>query len=812
MWQGLINMTRKKISLNLATLVAAQLLAAAVPTQAQVPQQAQASAISASQASVQADAAAATAQAAARAPAPAKPQDQEALQEVTVTAQRRLENVQSVPMSMTVLDSKDLTQRQIYDIIDYGTSVPNLTFGYDTNFGFSNSRSITIRGVEGNDTTGFYLDDTPIPESVDPRIVDISRIEVLRGPQGTLYGADSEGGTVRLITDQPDPNEFDGRAHASISDTWNTVEPNYVADGALNIPIIEDHLALRAVVLYDAEAGYFSRLFPTEPPFGTTYEKVDNVAADGTRGASLALAWKPTDGLTVTPRVLYQRSAYNGFPYSDHTYYQVPAPAVAPTNLNLVPDNFDQVRLYNIPEGGYDSWTLYSLAVNYDTGYGTLTSSTSYFQRSLYETEDISDYNYQILEMPFPTPISSGTIHNEFAQEVRFSSQLPGPVQFVAGAWFESFADRNFAPPATAPGLNEYFGGTPTMPAAGLNPLNPDEITAWNILEHYHEPALYGELTYSATDALKLIAGLRAYRDSITSSSWNEGLVYGGPRQTYPATNVTQTGLNPKAELDYQLTPEQMVYALASKGFRPGGATPPVPLVFGCGAQLAALGVTQDETRRFDSDSLWNYELGSKNQWFDQRVTVNGAIYYIDWKNLQQVIDLPCGFSYTANVGAATSKGAELEASAKPIRSLELSAGVGYEHAIVTQSGSESPQQPGTPVYQVPRWTGNVQATHTLQLNGDLQLVSNVSYAYVDGRYSGNNNPYVPRYLAAYDLLNTRFALEWSRMQVALFCKNVTNEHAELDDSLSIGAEVIGRPRIVTNQPRTVGLEFIEQF
>lgn len=791
-------MDRRKLSLNLAAVVVAAQMLVAIPTQAQAP--------------AQADTAAPASQTTARAAAPATPQTQEQLQEVTVTAQRRLENVQSVPMSMTVLDSKALTERQVYDIIDYASSVPNLTFGYDTNFGFSNSRSITIRGVEGSNTTGFYLDDTPLPESVDPRIVDVSRIEVLRGPQGTLYGADSEGGTVRLITDQPDPQQFDGRVHASVSDTWNTVEPNYIADGAINVPVISDTLALRIVGLYDGEAGYFSRLFPTEPPFGTTYDKVDNVAADTTRGGSVALVWKPSGAVTVTPRVLYQRSAYNGLPYSDHTTYEVPPPAVAPTNLNLVPDNFVQVRLYDIPEGGYDSWTLYSLSVNYDTGYGTLTSSTSYFQRSLFETEDISDYNYQILGMPFPTPISSGTDHNEFVQEVRFASQLPGPVQFVTGAWFETFTDKNYAPPATAPGLNEYFGGTPTMPAEGLNPLNPDEITAWNILEHYHEPALYGELTYSATDALKLIGGLRAYRDSISGSSWQEGLVYGGPRQTYPATDISQSGVNPKGELDYQLTPDHMVYALASKGFRPGGVTSPVPLVYGCGSELAAIGVTQDETRHFDSDSLWNYEVGSKNEWLDHRLTVNGAVYYIDWKNLQQYVSLPCGFEYVANVGAATSKGAELEASTRPLRSLELSGGVGYEHAIVTQSGAESPQQPGTPVYQVPRWTGNIEGTHTLELTENLQLVSNVNYAYVDGRYSGNNNPYVPRYFGAYDLLNARFALAWTKTQVALFCKNVTNEHAALDDSLSIGAEVIGRPRIVTNQPRTVGLEFIEQF
>jgi len=736
---------------------------------------------------------------------------QETLQEVIVTAERRAENVQSVPMSITVLSPEDITEREILSFFDYGTAVPNLAFGY-TNYGLANGRTISIRGVAGNDTTGFYIDDTPLPDSIDPRIVDIARIEVLRGPQGTLYGARSEGGTVRLITEQPNVDQTDARVRLSLSDTWNTVEPNYLGDFTINVPLVKDSLALRVMGLYDAEAGYFSREFPTEPPFGTTYERVDNVAADTTRGLSIALAWKPTGALTVTPRYLYQRSEYNGFPYSDHTTYSVPPPAVPPTNLDLEPNNFVQVRLYDIPEGGYDSWTLYSLTLSYDTSFGNFVSSTSYFTRSLFETEDASDYNYQILGQPFYTPISAGMTHNEFVQEIRFASQLHGPTQFVTGVYFEEFAERSYFPPAIAPGLNEYFGGTPTMPAAGLNPLNPDEITASDIREHQHEPAVYGEVTYQVSKPVKLIGGLRAYWNTTTSSSWQEGLVIGGPRITDPTESITESGVNPKVEVDYEPTGGKLLYALASKGFRPGGVSPSVPSVFGCGEQLAALGVTQEQTRHFSSDYLWNYELGGKTQWLDQRLTVNGALYYIDWRNLQQAVLLPCGFGYTANVGKATSKGFELETSARPLQSLELSAGVGYEHAIVTESGPSSPQLPGSPVYQVPDWTGNLSATQTQPLNGSLQLVSNVTYAYVGQRYSANNNPYNPRLLSAYSLLDLRFALQWSKSQLALFCKNVTNEHAELADNVSIAAEVIGRPRIVTNQPRTVGLEFIQRF
>lgn len=740
------------------------------------------------------------------------PADQEALQEVVVTAERRNENLQIVPMSITALSAVQIEQRNIVSFIDYGTTVPNLAFGY-SGVGYSNARTISIRGVAGANTTGFYIDDTPLPDTIDPRIVDIERIEVLRGPQGTLYGARSEGGTVRLITDQPDVNDFSARVHTGVSDTWNTDQPNRYADGAINIPLVTDRLALRVVALVDYEAGFFQRLFPAEPPFGTTLDKVDNVADSDVSGFSAALAWKAADALTVTPRFMYQQNVYNGFPYSDHTFYQVPPPAVPPTDLNLDPNNFVQRRLYDVPEGGHDRWYLESLTANYHTEYGDFVSSTSYFERDLLETEDASDYNYQIFGAPFETPITQGTTVHEFVQELRFASHLTGAWQYVAGLYYESMVGQPaYDPPAIAPGLNAYFGGTPTMPAAGLNPLNPDEVTAYYEHAKETEPAAYGEIYYQITNQWKLIGGARVYQNKTTEEGWQEGIVDGGPRITNPPETVTQNGVNPKAEVDYQATPDEMVYASASKGFRPGGVSPSVPTAFGCGASLAALGVTVDEARLYKSDSLWSYEVGEKSTWFNQRLTVNAAAFYIDWKNLQQSILLPCGFGYTGNVGAAKSEGFELEARARPIESLDLSAGVGYEHAVVTQSSATSPQQPGDPIYQVPDWTANVAATQTQALTGGLNLVSNVTYGYVDHSYSANNNPFVPRVRAAYGLLNARFALDFSKYQVALFGKNLQNTHADLADNASIAAEVVGRPRIVTNQPRTIGLDFVARF
>jgi len=739
--------------------------------------------------------------------APARAQD--SIEEVTVTAQRRAENVQTVPMSISVLDASQLEQRAVQSFADYGTRIPNLGFSYG-GVGMANSRSIAIRGVSGFNTTGFYLDDTPIPESIDPRIVDIERIEVLRGPQGTLYGARSEGGTVRLITEQP-KDTFGIRTHVGVSDTWNTTEPNYVADAAINVPLIPDRLALRVVGLYDSEAGFFRRSYPSTPT-GTDFHTVENVAANRTTGGSIALAWKVNDDFTVTPRMLYQKTGTNGFPYSDHTTYSIPPPQTAP-QLNLDPNNFVQQRLYNIPEGGHDEWKLYSLTLSYHTDFGDFVSSSSYFDRDIFEVEDISDYGNQLFGKAFYNPVGGGSTTHQFVQEVRFASNFSAPVQFIGGFYYEhSTGSPLYQPPVIDVGINEYFGGTAENPAPGTNPLNPDEITASRQTETTSEPALYGEVSYQITQPLKLTVGARLYRSKNTSGDYQEGIVDGGARIVDPTETLIQSGVNPKAELDYQLTGDKMVYASASKGFRPGGFHLSVPVAFGCNDSLAELGVSEEQARHYKSDSLWNYEVGAKTSWLDRRLTVNGAAYYIDWKNLQQDILLPCGFSYIGNVGSAKSEGFEFETHARPLPQLDLSAGVGYTHAVITSSNATSPQQPGSPVYQVPDWTGNVTATHTQPLPGTFSLVSTLTYAYVGESKSANNDPFNPRDRQPYSLIDARCALTWAQYQLALVGKNLTNKHANLSDSVPEGAEVVGRPRIVTNQPRTIGLDFIATF
>ncbi|HEY7962970.1 MAG TPA: TonB-dependent receptor plug domain-containing protein, partial [Steroidobacteraceae bacterium] len=328
---------------------------------------------------------------AAQAAAPADTGGSGVLEEIIVTAQKRSENEQSVPMSMTTFSSAALEQKSINDFFDYATKVPNLAFA-PTGDGVGTARTVSIRGISGQNVTGFYIDDVPLPDSVDPRVLDIDHIEVLRGPQGTLYGARSMGGTVRLITKTPDLTTTSGEIHAGVSDTDHTDRPNYTVDGVLNTPLGADWIALRLTGFYDYQAGYFKRSYCTDPatagvtcfPLSTSGRTtVGNVADLGTYGGSASVTIKLTDDLTITPRAMLQRAEYNGFPLGDFNSmpgngigFPVPSgPYTLPQPLNT--NDFTQARFFNIPEGGYDAWGLYSLTVHWKTGVGDFTSSTA---------------------------------------------------------------------------------------------------------------------------------------------------------------------------------------------------------------------------------------------------------------------------------------------------------------------------------------------------------------------------------------------------------------------------------------------------
>lgn len=780
---------------------------------------------------------------------------QDQLAEVIVTAERRAENVQTVPLSMSTFSSAGLQQQAITSFMDYGTKVPNLAFAM-TGDGVGTSRTISIRGISGDNTTGFYVNDVPLPDSLDPRILDIDHIEVLRGPQGTLYGARSMGGTVRIITQQPDLGKFSGELHTEVSDTWNTVKPNYSGDGIFNIPLIDDRVALRLSGFYDEEGGFLSRRYCTDPStagvtcFPQTQTAaltttVRNVAATEEYGGSAAVTIRPTESLTITPWMMLQRTSYNGFPMSDVSTAQnqwgYPYPPTGSVALPvLTPNNFTQDRFFNIPEGGFDEWHLYSLTAKWATRAGELTAASAYFDRKVWETEDETDFVYASLlplaalsipgfpaaslPGPIPSAISEEKDYQSFVQEVRFVSSLQGPLQYVIGVFYSHLHGRlpltSYFPPAYAPGygaiLNEAYGGAGTCAVIGFcpNPANPDEIYGANFHNDVRELAEYVQLTYRISPALEATGGLRYSSDQTSMGGYQEGSVTqapGAPSQLVnPTEKLSDTRATPRLALQYQLSPSLMTYASAAEGFRPGGQVPSVPAAL-CASELPS-GITVDDTRFFKSDSLGDYEIGGKSGWLDNRLTVDATAYDIRWKNIQQNVLLGCGFEYRANAGAAESRGGELEIDARPVEPLQVSLGVGYEDAKITQSSPMSPQRVGDPVFQVPNWTGNASIVWTQPISSTLDLATSLNYSYIGRSFSANNltsvdGIFTTRERPAYRLLDARVALDRGTWQVALVAKNLTNEHANLSDSRSIAAETPGRPRLLVNQPRTIGLD-----
>ena len=793
-----------------------------------------------------------------------------ALTEIVVTAEKRSETEQSVPISMTTFGEAAMKQEAITQFFDYATKVPNLAFA-PTNEGVAASRTVSIRGINGNNATGFYIDDMPLPDSIDPRVLDIDHIEVLRGPQGTLYGARSMGGTVRIITKAPDLSEFSADVHGGLSSTWNTDRPNYTGDAILNLPIVDDRVALRISGFYDNDAGFFKRrycadpatagvtCFPltTSPALTTT---VNNVGADESYGGAAALTIKINDSLTVTPRILAQYKDYNGFPMSDYlsnpsgyprTGYPYPSPSAQipplPTPLipGATPTNFTQGRFFNLPEGGHDGWGLYSVSLAWKTGIGELTSSTAYFDRRISETEDATDWLYASIlplsslpigvptnALPTPLPFTVTNIYDfkRFVEEVRWVSAVSGPVQFIVGAFYSDLYGHippivGQDPPASAPGfgalMNGAYGGLGTCATIVFctYPGDPNLIFESNFTSRFREPSLFGEVSWAIEPNLTATLGLRWSHVETSTSGYEKGALVQAPSTSPTIVSIDESEqenkLTPKVQVDYHLEADKMLYAVAAQGYRPGGIAQPVPAAF-CATSLPP-GVTPAEAARFKSDSLWNYELGAKTEWLNHRLTLDAAAFYIKWKDIQQSVLLACGFPYESNAAAAVSKGGELSLSARPIEPLQFSLGAGYVNAKITQASAESPQQPGDPVFQVPDWTGTASATWTQPLTEGWKLSGTGDYSYIGRAFSANNltplnGLFVPRERPAYRVLDARLALQHASWEVAFVGKNLTNEHANLSDSQSIAAETVGRPRLVVNQPRTLGAEFSAHF
>jgi len=703
-----------------------------------------------------------------------------ALVEVIVTATKRTESLQDVPVSITALSARDLEAMGAQQFFDYGTDIPNLSFGIGAADGNLAGRGIALRGIQGSNTTGFYIDETPVLETLDPHIVDIERIEVLRGPQGTLYGAESMGGTVRIITEQPDVSATGITGQVHVGGSWTEHGGfNNIEEGVVNIPLVTDTLAVRISAFQQFDDGYFNKeVGPyTAPPTAT----LTQLGSMRYYGGQIAIRWQPMSELSITPRIMYQRTDQDGDPYA-YNYAE-----------NLV-----QREVFDLSTGGTDKWYLASLAIDYTAPFGSFVSSTAYFDRNTFETEDDTDFVTYAFSPPYPlpAPITRALDLRRFAQEVRFASTFHGPFQLLVGGFYsDSTRPRNYE--WTAQGLPAAIGAP------------NDNLLSFIDSREAKEKALFGDASFDILQNLKATVGVRWFEDDDTFHQYTNGLFYQNVGSTYIAPPTSESGFTPKYLLEYKATPDVLLYGSAAKGFREGGeniALPPGPGPTGCDTDLANLGLTHAEVANYKSDDLWDYEAGVKSSFADHRFTLNGTGFWIEWDNIQQLVALPiCGYGITANSGRARSQGVELEFNGRLTPALTLGAAFGYENARITEKGA-TPQPVGSPVYQVPKVNYAANLEYTRLLTAEWSGFARASYAYVGHSYSGNNYPPL-EYRASYNIADLRLGASRSRLELTAFIKNLTNKHANLGDVILIGAEVPGMPRFVTNQPRTIGLE-----
>lgn len=725
--------------------------------------------------------------------------DEQPLGEIVVTAERRAEKIENVPISMTAVSGDTLQNLGLTDFNDYAGLVPNLALGKGNTGGFSQGVSqssvIAIRGVAGNNTTSVYLNDTPIPVSADPRAFDLERVEVLRGPQGTLFGDAAMGGTVRFVTREPSAVENYGKVDAEGTYTEHG-GGGYSADGTANLVLLPDQVAFRLTAFSAFDPGIYTRTWgePLDPrspllPYapGTPVGQKDHVGADQLTGMVTSLRITPrfAPGLSITPMLMYQRSNSNGYPLADYT-----------------PDNFIQGRPLDVPESVIDTWTFAGLTLRQNWSIGSLIASGTYFHREADDYEDGTEAN-AVLFLGLPTYIASPlpTLQpsHTWTGEARFESNIRGPIQFVVGG-FDEFSESGY--------LENWY--VPSLVAATGGAFNSNLEFFTNTEFGYWEHAAFVDVSYQITKALRVSAGVRRSYLEDDHTGINGGALFGGSFPTATYNRHTEADTAPRYTAKYEIAPSQMVYASAGRGYRVGGYGGKLPT--SCQAGLEALGINSLNSPGYDSDTLWSFEVGSKNSWIDNRVQSTLAVYRIDWKDIQQAAVLPCGFSITTNAGYAVSNGTELEIATRPLKELTLNFAVGYEEAKITEPGTYTASFAGQPLQGVPKWTGSIIAQYSVPFDGGAAFLRG-DWSYTGSRVSFTNVP-PPQGLeeASYSLLNLRLGFNRGPWEAALFARNVFNKLGVIGDLYAQSAEIPDQPRLFVTRPRTIGLQLQRTF
>jgi outer membrane receptor protein involved in Fe transport len=740
------------------------------------------------------------------------------LETITVSARKRDESLATVPVSITVFTGETLENYNIQSFTDYATKTPNVSFSYGGGpTGIADARTVAIRGITGQNlfgtagATGFYIDDTPVPGSVDPRVLDIDNIEVLKGPQGTLFGESSLGGNVRLITKKPNlqKNEFSFTTQAGYTSGGGSADGGGSIIG--NLVLVPDTLALRSVLFFNHDAGYLTRTYPdpaspavADPFLSVPRTSVGNQGAVSTFGGSLAALLKVTDNFEATLRIMFQNTADHGFPAAF-----APLPSFTPV--------YTLDRAFDVQPRASDVWALPSLDLKY-TGQGwSFISSTSFFYRhtediedSTYGTQQILTGYYQVSGLPSQPYLWHGEhYHDQLTEEMRVAFDPTHNLSGTVGAFYSRTHTKFFIPPIYATGLEAA-----TVNNTVVGPWPNEELWTQTNPAIQKDTSVFGELYYKFLDRFTLTAGARRYWLSQETDFTADGFQNFGATASDPQHN-SESGTDPKVGLSYQATDDTMVYASASKGFRAGGAQAYAPF-----CSLTGLPVT--DITQLKSDTLWSYELGTKVQLPHPGLLVSAAAFHIDWKNLQQQVALPCGYYFDINGGAATINGAEVEIDGHLSRELQLRFGAGYEKTKITDPGALGLPgigiEAGSRVLGTPAWNVSIGAVYTQPLTSSIDGFVSADYSYTgDSVALLNGGAGAESTRPSYSLANARFGINHKQSEVSLNVHNLTNAKPNLGDIGYVGYAQFNAagtviPQVATLQPLTVILQYKQSF
>ncbi len=744
--------------------------------------------------------------------------DTEVLDTVVVTARKREESLAQVPISITAFTSQSLEAYNIQSFDDYATKTPNISFAYGGGpTGFSDARTVAIRGITGQNlfgtagATGFYIDDTPIPGSVDPRVLDIDNIEILKGPQGTLFGESSLGGNVRLITKKPSLTEDSIGYMMQAGATSGGGSPDGGAAVIGNLVLSPDLLAVRVVLFGNHDAGYLTRTFPTDPSSPATGNpdlivprtSVGNQGADTTYGGSISALLKVSESLEARLRIMYQDTDYHGF---DAAF--APLPGFEPDYI--IP------RAFDLQTDAMDRWALPSLELNYRGNGFSIVSSSSYFYRHNHDLEDSSYGTQAILAGPYyevknlpnqPFLWDGEHYHNQLTEELRLSFDPIHNISGTVGAFWSKTRTLFSIPNTYANGLVAATVGNDVGGAAAN-----DLIWTQQNPGTEQDTSIFGELYYKFLNRFTLTLGARQYWLKQTIDYTANGYLNYGPTPSSPQES-TQSGIDPKVGLSYQVTDATMVYASASKGFRAGGAQANLPA-----CQLA--GLPLQDILHLQSDTLWSYEVGTKTQFPQSGVVVSAAAFHIDWKNPQQQVALPCGFYLQLNGGEAQINGGEIELDGRITPALQVRLGVGFEHSYINDPGilSVAGVYAGSPILETPAWTATAGAVYTQPLSTHYDGFISADYSYTGNSISllnGGSGLIGER--PPFSLVNLRLGVKHDKQELSLNFHNLTNAKPNLGDIGYIGyaqfnSAGIVEPQVATLQPFTVLLQYKNNF